>query len=580
MNPNKQTLITYLQENQYILPSYQLYGGSSGFQDYGILGTRLKNNLITEWKKWFILNDDIEEIETPVIMLHNLLKASGHVDKFDDFIVYDKNTNSHIRADHLAKKWFNQNNMMDLANKVDSFNQEILETMINTYKMLGEDKVKVNRKNLMFGVDDNGTEPDYLRPEIAQAMFVNFKEINKFLQKDFPFGIAQIGKSFRKEISPESCIRLREFNQAEIEFFVDPTNKIHPKYDKFKSTTIPILTSNMQLEGNTTPLYISVEDAIKSQLIQNNVIAYFMAKIYMFAIKMGLFNDKIRFRQHLPNEMAHYASECWDLETWVNDGWLEVVGCADRGSFDLEAHSKGSGQILTCKKELSEPIIVNKLKINAKTKFIVQKFKKLTSDIIKHISELSQEEIILAKNNNFINITIDEVTHIIDSTMFNINDEVTKIMHEDFYPHVIEPSFGIDRLIYSIFEQNFKIREKVNESDKSRIVMSLPISLAPYDIAVFPLLKKEKLINIAVMINNTLQENYIKYFYDNSSTKIGKKYVRADEIGIKYAITIDCDTLDDNHVTIRERDTTSQERIPICDIIKVINALKNKMFIY
>ena len=136
MQTNDQKLIVSLQENQYIVPSYQLYNGLSGFQDYGILGVRLKNNLIKLWRKWFIFNDNIEEIETPIIMPYNLLKASGHVDKFDDFIVRDELNKKDIRADHLAKKWFRNNDMDELADKVDSFNQETLETIINKYQML------------------------------------------------------------------------------------------------------------------------------------------------------------------------------------------------------------------------------------------------------------------------------------------------------------------------------------------------------------------------------------------------------------------------------------------------------------
>lgn len=578
MQTNQQRLIVLLKENQYIVPSYELYNGVSGLQDYGILGTRFKNNLIKLWKKWFIFNDDIEEIETPVIMPYNLLKASGHVDKFDDFIVHDSFNNKDIRADHLAKKWFKSNNMESLGEQVDSFNQEKLERVINGYNMLPDNKehTKVYRKNLMFSVGDNVSEPNYLRPEIAQAMFVNFKEISKFLQKDLPFGVCQVGKSFRKEISPEQYVRLREFNQAEIEFFVDPQNKTHPQYDKFKSTIIPILTSEMQLTGITTPVLISVEDAFNNNLIKKNVVAYFLAKIYIFAIKIGLKDGKIRFRQHLSNEMAHYASECWDLETFVNGSWLECVGCADRGSFDLESHAKGSGQKLQFRKQLDEPITNKKLRITPNIKSIASKFKGMTSTIIKFIEGLSQEQIICIQNDNVING--DNFT--IDSGMFEIKEEVEKIMYEDFYPHVIEPSFGIDRLIYSIFEQNFSIRVNNNpkndnpKNDNLRMVLSLEAKLTPYNVAVFPLLKKVDLINVAININNILKENGIKYFYDNSSTKIGKKYVRSDEIGIKYAITIDYDTLDDNTVTIRERDSMEQIRIKICDIVEYLDKMK------
>jgi glycyl-tRNA synthetase len=567
MQNNKQQKLTVcLQENQYINPSYQLYRGMSGFQDYGIMGIRIKNNLINIWKNLFIYNDNVEEIETPVTMPYHLLKASGHVDKFDDFIVFDEVSKKDIRADHLAKKWFKNNNMIDMVDQVEGFNQETLAENINKYKMLvnndGSD-IKVKRKNLMFSVGDSIVEPDYLRPEIAQAMFVNFKEINRFLQKELPFGIAQIGKSFRREISPESFVRLREFNQAEIEYFFDPSKNIFPKFNKFKNTIIPLLTSDMQLEGKDI-MFITAEDAVNNNLIKNPIMAYFLAKIYIFAMKIGLKNDKIRFRQHLPNEMAHYASECFDLECFVNDGWLECVGCANRGSFDLEAHSKGSGQKLTCKKQLDEPIIIEKLKINIKKGAVASKYKGLTSDIVKNIELLTQEQI--SKIETEFNININDTDYLIETNMFTIQNEKIKIVHEDFYPHVIEPSFGIDRLIYAIFEQNFNI------IDKTRIVMSLPSVLAPYDVAVFPLLKRTELVQVAMEINNIFEENGTKYFYDNSSTTIGKKYVRVDEIGIKYAITVDYETLDDKCVTIRERDSQIQERVLISEIVTWLNS--------
>lgn len=555
MLSKQQQLTIHLQEIQYINPSYQIYGGLSGFQDYGILGTRLKNNLIKVWKDLFVNDgDNVEEIETPVIMNHALLKASGHVEKFDDFIVYDNINKKDIRADHLVKRWFKDNNMPDMVDMVESFDMKELEDNINKYKMLGDEIVKVRRKNLMFGVGDNVLEPDYLRPEIAQAMFSNFREVNKFLQKDLPLGIAQVGKSFRKEISPEQFTRLREFNQAELEYFFDPTDGNFNRLDKYENVVIPLISSDMQLEGDKLK-FISIEDAINQGIIKNIIMAYFLAKIFVFSQKIGLHNDKIRFRQHLPNEMAHYASECWDLECFVNGAWLECVGCANRGSYDLEAHAKGSGQKLTVKKELKEPIIKEQLKISIKKGIIAKKFKELTPNIVKVLEGMTQDDIIGIGDE----IVIGDC--VIDSSMFVVEKDIVKILFEEFYPHVIEPSFGIDRLIYSVFEHNFWLR------DETRIVMSLPVCICPYVVAVFPLMKKNELVDVAVRINKMLGSNRIKYFYDNSSTKIGKKYVRSDEIGINFALTIDYETLDDDCVTVRDRDDMVQVRVKIDAIV-------------
>ena len=222
-------LKTYLQENQFIIPSYQHYGGFSGFQDYGILGVKLKNNLLNLWRK-IMLDTNIYEVEIPTIMPHAVLKASGHVDRFTDYVVYDSNGTCH-RADHLAKKWFSEHNMPELADIVDSWDQGTLEKNINQYGML-DSQIQVITKNLMIEVPSNtlilGTESDYLRPELAQGIFVNFKTYHTYFQHedaDFKaFGIAQIGKSYRKEISPQPFVRMREFTQAEIEYFFDPKN--------------------------------------------------------------------------------------------------------------------------------------------------------------------------------------------------------------------------------------------------------------------------------------------------------------------------------------------------------------------
>jgi len=213
----------YLQENQLIIPSYQHYGGFSGFQDYGIIGVQIKNKFLNLWRDFF-LDEDIHEVEIPTIMPHAILKASGHVDRFTDYVVYSQN-NSCYRADHLAKKWFNEHNMSNLSNQVDSWDSSTLEHYINTHNMLDYEiidstvipKTTVQKKNLMIEVPSNtlvlGADPDFLRPELAQGIFVNFKTYQSYLQNNDTsfksFGIAQIGKSYRKEISPQPYIRLR-----------------------------------------------------------------------------------------------------------------------------------------------------------------------------------------------------------------------------------------------------------------------------------------------------------------------------------------------------------------------------------
>lgn len=565
---------TFLQENQIIIPSYQHYGGLAGFQDYGIIGFQIKNELVNQWRKWF-LGPNIREVEIPATMPYAALKASGHVDRFTDYVVYG-NDRTCYRADHVAKKWFRDNGFEDLTEQVDSWNQQQLEEKINSYKMLGDNapvgKIKVEKKNLMievpsnsFKIPSNGSdvETDFLRPELAQGIFLNFNLYQQFFKDGeyfMPFGIAQIGKSYRKEISPQPFTRLREFTQAEIEFFVDPMEKTHELYKNYENTVIPILTDEMQENGITTPLVTTISDAVEKKMISHKLMAYFLAKIYMFAKKIGLKDDKIRFRQHQKNEMAHYASQCWDLECLVGGSWLECVGCADRGCYDLTAHGKEEFMV---KRKLNEPIKITFISIRPNAKKWTCSDKSYINLVKKYFETLDQKTLFDLKNNletkGTIDFSIDEVTHFTQITkeMFIIDEKDVIMNYETFIPHVIEPSFGIDRLLYAVLDQNLWTRPE----DERRVVMSLPNELCVYDIAVFPLHKKEEMTKMADAIRTHLVERGFKCYTDNSGTAIGKKYVRCDELGVKYAITVDPGSLNTGIVTIRNRDTMEQKTV-------------------
>ncbi len=577
MANKQQRLRTCLQENYYITPSYQAYGGSSGFHDFGILGKKLKNKLITLWREYFIEDptDTIVEIETPTIMPYDVLDASGHVQRFTDFIVYDADNNCH-RADHLAKNWFKANSMPHLADQVDTWTKQVLQDNINNYKMIkpkaGQTIVEVSTKNLMFEVPStsNNFGIDFLRPELAQGLFVSYLNCQRFLQKEPPFGIAQTGPSYRKEISPQPYTRLREFNQAEIEYFFDPTNKTHHNFDSYKTTEIPILTSSMQLNGITKPTTVSLEYAVDNKLISSSLMAYFLGRVYLFAMKVGLKPSGVRFRQHLPHEMSHYAVECWDLETYVNDDWLECVGCADRGAHDLTSHNARIATKAFAKRMLTVPVEIKYLKAKPNLKLIGQTFGEATASIRDYFGNLSQDTLINLRNSlqdqNAKSLVIDlnGKEYTLDKNLIEVIEEAQVKVFESYVPHVLEPSIGVDRLLYSILEQNFWTRE----NDEQRIVLSLPNVLLPYDVAIFPLSKNVKFNPIIDQITSDLNQSKFSCYRDNSSTSIGKKYSRADEMGIKFAITIDFDTFNDNQVTIRERDSMKQIRVPINEISK------------
>lgn len=588
-----------LQENQYIVPSYSLYGGQAGYQDYGILGVRFKNNLIAVWRDHFLREDDIFEIETPTIMPYDVLKASGHVDRFSDWVFYDDESGCH-RVDQLLKKYFKEH-QPDLVDQVDGWNKDMMEKQLNKLiqgpvdsKTKKPQKVEIFQKNLMFEVGSIGPatslqHPEsYLRPELAQGIAVNFLNFTNFLQKEPPFGIAQVGKSYRREINPVPFTRLREFNQAEIEYLVDPQNKHHPAYNDARDVEIPLLSAQMQIEHKNKPMMMKIDQAVHDGVIAHTAIAYFLGRIYQFCLKIGLHADKIRFRQHMPHEMAHYANQCWDLEALVSDSWLECIGCADRGSYDLTAHGKQNP--LVFRRLLKEPIVEKKLKAVVDQKIVGPRYGSTCQMIIHYFNNLDQTQLSqlkskLDRKEDLGPVCIDDNLFSIDRSMVKVVEEEKKIVSEMYVPHIVEPSFGLDRIIYAVLEQNFWMRPKDPTKPKDiRCVLSLPQKLVPYDIAVFQLSNHPDLMSVANNVSTMLKNEGYSVHREDSNITIGLRYVRADEMGIKYAVTVDFDSLTDGKVTLRERDSMYQlkkdketgkdERVPISELAHKIAELK------
>ncbi|AYV75705.1 MAG: glycyl-tRNA synthetase [Terrestrivirus sp.] len=538
---DKQLIANHLINTQFMTPSYQLYSGvtnSAGFQDYGVIGHKIKQNIINAWRKIMLLNN-IHEVETPIITPFCVLKASGHVDRFTDFVITDKNGVSH-RADHLVEDFMKVNPMnINLCDPIE------LEKVIKENKLieLSEDS-RVSEKNLMISADS-----DFLRPEIAQGMFVNMKHYLDYFSNKLPFGIAQTGKSYRREISPHPFTRLREFTQAEIEYFFDPLDDTNNYYDDVRNKVLPLLTEQSQDTGQNNLLYTDVENAVNNKIICNQIMAVFLAKIIEFTKYIGLDFDKLRFRQHRRNEMAHYAVECWDLECFVDNKWLECIGVAHRESYDLSAHGiKGEFDM---KRET--------FKMNKKRQLNFRELNKcFDKNGVKEIGEMLQNS----------NSSIDTII-----TQFQVPDKcintVDEKVFDTFVPYTIEPSFGIDRLCYVVLNQNIYQREK----DLNRLVLVLNDNIAPYKICVFQLSNNNDMINHVKKISKHLESNGIRTFTDFSTVSLGKKYVRSDEIGIPLAITVDFQTLTDNTVTVRNSVTMEQIRINSDKILDVVNII-------
>jgi glycyl-tRNA synthetase len=579
---NIERLRVCLAENQYIVPSFKVYGGAKGFQDYGMLGVRVKNKLIDLWREFFLFENNIVEVETPIITPYDALKASGHVDKFTDPIVFDGDGNCY-RADHLLENFADEHNMPELA-QVSTWSVQQMSDAINKHGIIKgtyveETKkylpVEVKTKNLMFDVSstnvNNKHGVDFLRPEVAIGMFLSFKGVQDFYKRDLPFGIAQAGRAYRREISPTPFTRMREFHQMEIEFFIDPKNPSYPKVKQYLDMEIPLLSSKDQLNGIKFPTTVTISSALTNGVINHETMAYFVGRMYDFAMSIGLKKDKVRFRQHLPDEMAHYANCCFDLECFVSDRWLECVGIADRGDWDLKAHSNGQTR-LTCKRKLDVPVSRTILKTKLDMKSIGSKYREFAAKIKERFDNITQEELEqMNSDSSNVSISINDTQITIDRSYIQIEHQSIKEEFEEFYPYTIEPSIGIDRLLYAVFEHSFWVRS----DDEQRIVLSLPGILLPYDVAVLPLHKKDDMMGMADSIRQNLRKHKIYCFEDSSNTTIGKRYSRLDEMGIRYAITVDPGSLTDQSVTIRERDSMKQIRVSIENVPETIISLIN-----
>ncbi|CAJ1082109.1 Glycyl-tRNA synthetase [Xyrichtys novacula] len=357
--------------------AFAIYGGVSGLYDFGPVGCALKNNMLQAWRQHFIQEEQILEIDCTMLTPEPVLKTSGHVDKFADYMVKDVKNGECFRADHLLKAHLQKlmsdkkcaaekkEEMESVITQMDNYTQQELTDLFVKYNVksptTGNDLTAPISFNLMFqtSIGPGGNMPGYLRPETAQGIFLNFKRLLEFNQGKLPFAAAQIGNSFRNEISPRSgLIRVREFTMAEIEHFVDPTEKVHPKFSNVADLDIMLYSSKAQTSGQSAQI-MRLGDAVEQGVINNSVLGYFIGRIYLYLTKVGVAKDKLRFRQHMDNEMAHYACDCWDAETKTSYGWIEIVGCADRSCFDLKCHARVTKVPLVAEKPLKEPISFN-----------------------------------------------------------------------------------------------------------------------------------------------------------------------------------------------------------------------------
>lgn len=598
---NKERLCQLLKKRFFYISSFEIYGGTSGLYDYGPPGCALKNEIEKFWREFFIIHDEMFEISTACLTPYNVLKASGHVGKFTDLMVKDEVTMECFRADSYISdiiskflgsktkeivnfpaniKKFEQATYEELEQllvTVGNLSAEELAEIMNKYEIISPSANKLSHPfpfNLMFEVQIGPSGlfnkskdlcTGFLRPETAQGIFTNFNRLIEYNGGKLPFAAAQIGLGFRNEISPRNgLLRVREFTMAEIEYFVNPKEKSHRNYDKFKDTVLPLLSKFNQTQGIVEQM--PVARAIECGIIDNKALGYFMAKTYKFLTSCGINPSGIRFRQHMDNEMAHYACDCWDCEILTSYGWIEVVGHADRMAYDLTSHEKHSKVPLKAHIKLDDPIIVDVIKPTINKAIVGKIFKEKGQEICEKLNQLTEQKYkeIDDKLNECgkYELSIGENVYHITRDMVQFHKVLVKEYEELITPSVIEPSYGIGRLIYCVLEHVLTHRQGDADNDE-RIYLAIPAKIAPIKCSILPIFNDPRFDQLIEKLATILSKSGVSYKIDTTGASIGRRYARTDEIGIPYAITIDFKTLEDGTVTIRERESMSQVRVDI-----------------
>ncbi|MEM5802208.1 MAG: glycine--tRNA ligase [Candidatus Aenigmatarchaeota archaeon] len=474
-------------------PAAEIYGGVAGFWNYGPLGVVMKNKLVNLWREWFVKQENAYEIETTDILPEIVWIASGHTEGFNDKQVECLKCHIRYRADHLIEDKLGKKEKLE-GKSVEELTKIIHENKIKCPSCGGKlSDVKIF--NLMFNLNigPSGEIKAFLKPETTQSSVLDFLQVYRSQRGKLPLKIAQVGKSFRNEISPRNIfLRMREFSMAELQVFFNPEKTEIENYNEIKNFKIRILPLELREKGKEKEVEVTIDEALKKGWIPNKLIAYYLVKVFRFFEEALIFNRKfLRFKELSKEEKAHYSRVHWDFEIYTEEfGWQEVVNNSWRSDYDLSRHQEYS-----------------------KTKLTV----------------------------------FEDGKHVL--------------------PHIYEPSFGLDRIILHILLHSFK-----ESSDRTWFVF--PKKLVPIQVAIFPLVKRDDLPKIAKNIEVELRKDF-ETFYDEEDS-IGRRYRRADEIGIPLAVTCDYQTLKDNTVTLRDVDTMKQIRIEIKNLFKTIKQFLNQ----
>ncbi|MEM3086794.1 MAG: glycine--tRNA ligase [Halobacteria archaeon] len=531
--PGEHPVLELMLRRGFLWPSCEPYGGFAGVYDYGPLGAPLKRNLEQLWRE-FYAREGFHEVETGLLAPEEVFRASGHLSHFSDAMAECPKCRGAFRADHLKD-----------PRKCPDCGGPLQEA--RPFLLMMETRVGTGRKA-------------YLRPETAQGIYLCFKRLVKHGRDRLPVGAFQVGKSFRNEISPrQGPVRLREFTMGEVELFVHPGGKAkHPKFAEVAGLRARMVPG----EGKETVM--SFGDAVAKGIILHEFLAYHLARIQEFLISAGLPADRIRLRQHRKDELAHYALDCWDAEVETAAyGWIEVVGLADRSDFDLRQHSVHSGESLAF--FVPHPKPVKKRMHVAKPKdpgAMGRQYKERFPLIERALEDLARTRPAdLQKDPIRLRIGNDEVA--LPRASVQVAETEVEETGAEAVPHVIEPSFGFDRLLYALLESAYA--EDTVEGEVRKRLRLRP-RVAPLLVGVLPLLgNHDGLVAMARDLHARLAAAGLRADYDDSGT-VGRRYRRYDEVGTPFCVTVDHRSLEDGTVTVRDRDTTEQLRVAAKDL--------------
>jgi glycyl-tRNA synthetase len=542
--------------------SYEIYGGVGGFVTYGPLGARLKQNIEAKLRELFVTKLGVLEIESSVITPGKVFEASGHVNHFKEPMVECAKCSKRFRADHLLEEYAKQSCVETEKMSLTEI-QNALEKLGVTCPECGGGFKPPQQFLTMFEttIGPYSGAIGYGRPEAAQGIFVEFNRLYAMAREKLPFGVVQIGHALRNEISPrQGLIRLREFTIADLEFFFDPEEPDCCLLKDVENETLRLYLAPERLKCSEKTIEVTVKDAVAQKLIQSEWEAFFMAMAKMLLTEIGVPAEKQRFIEKLPWEKAHYATQSFDQEVYVDRwGWIEVSGHAYRTDYDLSCHMKASGADLRVYKEYETPVEEEQLVAKPIMAKLGPAFKAEAAKVAELLAKAPAEEVATSlKKDGYYMV---EKYRILPEHV-DVSRQKTVSRGKRFIPHVVEPSFGCDRLFYVALEYAYRVKD-------DRVIMNFPRNIAPTQVGVYPLVSKDGLVEKAQEVHKLLANEGLATEFDETGS-IGRRYARADEAGVPLGITIDYDTLNDGTVTIRDRDSWQQVRSLIRDLPELL----------